>query len=484
MSSRNSNSAFSVIVHEASREGSSVGELPEMLKSLTNEEFLALKSHVLMLTSKDDYVIKEQDLKTILRKFPKIQGVKGVWDAIRYIFIDDHTVMRPSETMIQEGSELKEQHTVCVNDPDFASVFESPLELPIPGAGPDCALEAIEADPTTVQAAQAPSNGGGSVGVAPVGGVVGILGLVACPVGQGNEEGFVGGSFISPESATETAVETKDTSDNVNSSTNESEEEDEANEDQVGEEDSEADEEDVSLAALEKQEYGVYPKDIFQGFNRDIRHDELCLVPKILENQHKRLCTFGKDFTAESAFCLGIKEKSPDVNQYTIFYYPMLPDDKGHVYDSESVYKLPKAFCGNVLVKINNECKMGKLVSFNLELNTTGKFIRYLYSILDFQSGNVLKVDESCFCPVFTLGDQVIIHKDNQMLPAIISSVSETSFDEMTVSVYTPKRGTVRHTRVLSLLTELPFSMNMKHSPVSSERIFFTHNLSLVISCY
>ena len=56
MSSRNLNSAFSVIVHEASREGASVGELPERLKSLTNEEFLALKSHVLKLTSKDDYV--------------------------------------------------------------------------------------------------------------------------------------------------------------------------------------------------------------------------------------------------------------------------------------------------------------------------------------------------------------------------------------------------------------------------------------------
>jgi hypothetical protein len=455
-------------VHEASREGSSVGELPEMLKSLTNEEFSALKSHVLTLTSKDDYVIKEQDLSKILRKFPKIKNEKGVWDAIRYIFIDDHTVIRQSEPLLQGGSVLMETlTTVYVHEPDIESTLESALEFQIPDAGPDGALVLNEADPTTVQAAQAPPNGGGSVGVVPVGGVVGILGDVGCPGGGVNGEGcVVGGSFISPDAEAKTAVETKETSDNVKSSTNGSEEEDETNEDEEEAEDSE--EEAMSLASLEKQEYGVYSKDLFKGFVRDVRHDELCLVPKISENQHKRLCTFGKDFKAESAFCLGIREKSTDGNQYKFFYYPMLPDDQGHVYDSESVYKLPKAFCGNVLVKINNECKMGKLLSFTLELNTTGKFIRYLYSVLDSQSGNVLKVDESCFCPVFTLGDQVIIHKDNQMLPAIISSVSETSFDEMTVSVYTSKTGTVRQLRGRSLLTELPFSMNMKHSPVSS----------------
>ena len=127
---------------------------------------------------------------------------------------------------------------------------------------------------------------------------------------------------------------------------------------------------------------------------------------------------------------------------------------------------------GEIIVK-SLLIKMGKLLSFTLELNTTGKFIRYLYSVLDSQSGNVLKVDESCFFPVFTLGDQVIILKDNQMLPAIISSVSETSFDEMTVSVYTSKTGTVRQLRGRSLLTELPFSMNMKHSPVSSVQFSF-----------
>jgi len=467
-------------VHEASREGSSVGELPEMLKSLTNEEFSALKSHVLTLTSKDDYVIKEQDLSKILRKFPKIKDEKGVWDAIRYIFIDDHTVPRPSTPLLQEESALMETlTTVYVNEREFESTLESALEFQIPGAGPDGALGFNEADPTTVQAApttvqaaQAPPNGGGSVGVFPVGGVVGILGDVGCPGGGVNGEGcVVGVSFISPDAEAKTAVETKETSDNVKSSTNGSEEEDETNEDEEEAEDSE--EEAMSLASLEKQEYGVYSKDLFKGFVRDVRHDELCLVPKISENQHKRLCTFGKDFKAESAFCLGIREKSTDGNQYKIFYYPMLPDDQGHVYDSESVYKLPKAFCGNVLVKINNECKMGKLLSFTLELNTTGKFIRYLYSVLDSQSGNVLKVDESCFCPVFTLGDQVIILKDNQMLPAIISSVSETSFDEMTVSVYTSKTGTVRQLRGRSLLTELPFSMNMKHSPVSSVQFSF-----------
>jgi hypothetical protein len=68
-------------VHEASREGSSVGELPEMLKSLTNEEFLALKSHVLMLTSKDDYVIKEQDLKTISKDYLGLCSMETMYSA-------------------------------------------------------------------------------------------------------------------------------------------------------------------------------------------------------------------------------------------------------------------------------------------------------------------------------------------------------------------------------------------------------------------
>ena len=117
-------------MHEASREGSSVGELPEMLKSLTNEEFSALKSHVLTLTSKDDYVIKEQDLSKILRKFPKIKDEKGVWDAIRYIFIDDHTVPRPSTPLLQEESVLMETlTTVYVNEREFESTLESALDV-------------------------------------------------------------------------------------------------------------------------------------------------------------------------------------------------------------------------------------------------------------------------------------------------------------------------------------------------------------------
>jgi len=409
-------------------------------------------SEVRKLTSGENPNIKDSDMRRMLAKYKELVDEQGVWTAIKYII--------NCECMCGDDPPDK-QNNGALDSPIACSVGK----LQTAEGGPVPILMTAQNAEINAEAGETSQEINGIAARAKSGSTNADSADAEPPTVDVSARSLHGSTPAIP--ILEGAAEEADDDQLNDQVVMEGEEEEEEEEDASPNQEIDSDCENPSLERIENQHYSYYPKDIFPGFgSKEVREDKLFLITNTPQNHRKRICTFASDAQAETSLCLAYGEKVADKDKFLIFKFPINESDPGILYDSESVYKLPNYLFGKVLFTINEEVRVGDIVNFHMELNSSGNFIRWLYTVHENSSGIVFQVDGKCCLPIYEVGDSVIVNHRGIMLPGVVKSVPETTFDDMTVSIFSLTNKS--RLRSVSLFNEIEVSLNSNRSPVNT----------------
>ena len=177
------------------------------------------------------------------------------------------------------------------------------------------------------------------------------------------------------------------------------------------------------------------------------------------------MCTFANNDSVAS-LSLALCTRTSEAGQFHVLKIPISKNDEGLLMNEKNVYKLPRIMQGQVLFYSGSQWILGTVQNIQMELNSAGSFLKWLYSILQEPSKTVITTDENNIMPVYVSGDSLIVKDGLNMWPGVVTAVSETNFDEFTITVVNSKQK-INQRRTIWTLKEMLITASYNIAPVN-----------------